>query len=174
MDYESKKMIVKTVAGFIIFLVIGYFLLNGFGGYPYKQEELEETFLTRVKNMQALTEEEEPYELVQLVHNNSVSFLLQTEAGERACATYVRNVFLEKYKEASFYSGKTGVLYQDTFSYRVNDNIMTFDLTFTFGDAPAIVPGENGAPIMYYKYLGVCIAAMGFFGARIFGKRNRR
>ena len=172
MDSESKKMIAKVIIGFIVFVVFGYFLLNGVGRFPFVKSELEQQFLERARSVQALDDEE--YELVCEEYANSVTFLLKTESGERACGTYVRNLFLEKYQEAEFFSGKNGVLYEDEYTYRVNDHMMIYNMNFFFGEEPQIVPQEEVVPIMYYKYLGVCIVAMGFFGGRIFANRKSR
>lgn len=172
MDRESKKMIAKVAIGFVVFVVCGYFLLNGLGGFPYAKTELEQQFLDRARGVQVLGDEE--YELLSEEYANSVTFLLETERGERACGTYVKNVFLDKYQEAKFYSGINGVLFQDEYSYRVNDHVMIYDMNLSFGDEPRIVPQENVTPIMYFKYLGVCIVAMGFFGGRILANRKPR
>ncbi len=170
MDRESKEMIGKVVIGFLVFVVFGYFLLNGFGRFPYEKGELEQRFLERARGVQVLGEEE--YTLITEEYGNSITFLLKTENGERACGTYVRNMFWEKYQENQFFSGKNGVLYQDEYSYRVNDHALIYDINFSFGEEPKIIPQEEVVPIMYYKYLGVCIVAMGFFGGRLLANRR--
>ncbi|WP_352400471.1 hypothetical protein [Anaerotignum sp.] len=170
MDSQWKKMIAKVVVGFVVFVMFGYVLFNGLGRFPYDKGELEQQFLDRAKEVLLLGDEE--YTLVSKEYANSVTFLLKTESDERACGTYVRNMFWQKYQESHFYSGKNGVLYQDTYSYRVNDHMLIYDMNFTFTDEPKIIPPKEVVPIMYYKYLGVCIVAMGFFGGRILANRK--
>lgn len=173
MDRELKMMIFKTFGGLAIFIILGYFFFNGFGNHPYERNELESLFLDQAKTVGVLGEEE--YALIEEEHANGISFLLQTESGERACATYTRDLFVDKFKENSFYSGRVGVLSVDAFTYRVNDNAMMYDVTFLFGDTLDIIPAEVMTPIMYYKAFGICIVAMGFFAGRIFfGKRLKK
>lgn len=171
MDRELKWMIFKTVGVFALLVILGYFFFNGFGGYPFTRGELEENFLAQARTVKVLGDEE--FQVIEKEHANAVSFSLETKSGERACITYVRDLFVDKYKVGRFYSGRVGVLSVNEFTYRVNDNAMMYNVTFLFGETLDILPGETMSPIMYYKCFGACVVAMGFFSGHIFSKRKK-
>ncbi len=171
MEKSAKYIIIKGVAVMLIVAVAGFFLFNGFGRHPYAYEELEDTFRARAAEMGVVGQGEE--ELVSAEYGNSVTFLMRVEDGERACATYARSLFFDKYKEIKFYSGVNGVLAVDEITYPVSDGAMSYDLTMHFGEELEITPGGQVLPIMYVKLIGVCFLMMLVFGGRMFLGRRR-
>lgn len=167
-----KLVVVKAVAVMAVVAILGVFFFDGIGGHPYKRDALEQEFLAHAKELGAVCNGEET--LVTEEYGNSVTFLLETKDGERACGTYTRSLFTDKYKEYKFYFGVNGVLALDTFSYSVSDGAMMYELNLNFGDAPSIVPGDSVAPVLYYKFAGICAVAMGVFGSKIFFQKRRK
>ena len=166
-----KLVVVKTLAVTAVVAILGIFFFDGFGGHPYTCDMLEEEFLAKAAGLGAECDGMET--LISEEYGNSVTFLLETEEGERACGTYAKSLFSQKYKEYKFYFGANGVLALDTFSYSVNDGAMMYELNLTFGDVPTIEPGDTVAPILYYKFAGICAVAMGVFGSRIFFRKKK-
>lgn len=166
-----KLVVVKAAAVMVIVAILGVFFFDGFGGHPYTRDALEGEFLAKAAELGAESGGEET--LVSEEYGNSVTFLLETEDGERACGTYTKSLFSQKYKEYKFYFGVNGVLALDTFAYSVNDGAMMYQLHLQFGEAPSIEPGDEVAPILYYKFAGVCAVAMGVFGSRIFFRKKK-
>ena len=112
---------------------------------------------------------------------------MQTADGKRACATYGRSMFFDKYKELEFYTGMQGeepaenIVYAerndtitgDSITYSVNDGAIAYQATVRFGNDIGIQFSDEVRPMMYLKFMVVCLAAMGIFGVRIFlGRRQ--
>ena len=158
-------MLVVAVAGFILFI--------GIGRHPYTYEELQDVFIAKAAEYNVKANGQE--QLVSEEYGNSITFVMQTEDGERACATYGRSPFFNKFKEINFYSGVNGVLALDEMTYTVNDGVIGYDVTAQFGDEVGIELSEEVKPMMYIKFMAICILAMGVFGIKIFlNKWNRR
>ena len=172
MRKSTSYIIIKGVVVMVLFALAGFFLLNGFGRHPYGPEELESVFRARAAEQNIVGHGEE--ELYSQEYGNSITFIMQTEDGERACATYGRSMFFNKYKEIDFYGGATGVLGLDEMTYTVSDGVIAYDVTVHFGDEVGIELSEEVRPIMYIKIMGVCVLAMGFFGLRIFFNSRKR
>lgn len=166
-----KLVIVKAAAVMVVVAVLGVFFFDGFSGHPYKRDALESEFLAKAAEYGAEFDGTEP--TLTAEYGNSVTFLLETEDGERACGTYTRSLFSQKYKEYKFYFGVNGVLALDDFTYSVNDGAMMYELNLKFGDAPSIEPGDTAAPVLYYKFAGLCAVSMGIFGSRIFFRKKK-
>lgn len=166
-----KIVVVKMVAVMAAVAILGVFFFDGVGGHPYRREELESQFLTRAAEVGAETAGGET--LISEEYGNSVTFLLETEDGERACGTYVQSLFSQKFKEYRFYSGVNGVLALDDFGYSVNDGAMAYEIHLNFGAEPSIQPAEQALPILYLKFVGICVIAMAVFGCRIFLQRKK-
>ncbi|MBR4113718.1 MAG: hypothetical protein IKK54_03590, partial [Anaerotignum sp.] len=114
-------------------------------------------------------------QIVSEEYGNSITFVMQTEDGERAVATYGRSPFFNKYKELNFYSGAKGVLALDEMTYTVNDGVIGYEVTAQFGEEVGIDLSDEVRPMMYIKLMAVCILSMGVFGIKIFmNKWNRR
>lgn len=170
MEKSAVRIFGKGILTMVIVAALGFVLFNGFGRHPYLPEELEGVFLERAQAQGIAGAGEET--LLSLTYGNSVTFLLETEDGERACATYARSVFFDKYKEVQFYAGVTGVLAADEVTYRVSDGAAAYDMTVRFGQTPAILPADTVQPMLYIKFLGICCVAMGIFGSRIFFRKK--
>jgi len=168
MEKSAKWIIFKGVAVMVIVAVAGFLLFNGFGRHPYTPEELEGAFRARAAEQKIPATPEEEVTILSEEYGNSITFVMQTEGGERACATYGRSMFFDKYKELDFYAGANGVLALDETSYMVNDGAVAYDVTVHFGDTVGITFSDEVKPILYIKFMAVCLAAMGVFGVRIF------
>lgn len=166
-----KLVVVKAVAVMAIVAIFGVFFFDGFGRHPYKRDALEGEFMAKAAELGA--EWHGGQTLLSEEYGNSVTFLLETEDGERACGTYTQSLFSQKYKEYKFYFGVNGVLALDTFSYSVSDGAMMYRLNLHFGDTHSIEPDGTAVPVLYYKFMGVCVMAMGVFGIRIFSQRRK-
>lgn len=173
MQKSAKFIIIKGVVTMIIVALAGFVLFNGIGRHPYTYDELESVFLAKAAEYNVKANGQE--QLVSEEYGNSITFVLQTEDGERACATYGRSPFFNKFKELNFYSGANGVLALDEMTYKVNDGVISYDATAQFGDTVGIQLSEEVQPVMYMKFMAICILAMGVFGIKIFlNKWNRR
>lgn len=173
MQKSAKFIIIKGVVTMLIVALAGFFLFNGFGRHPYTYDELETVFIKKAAeyNVKANGKEQIVFE----EYGNSITFVMQTEDGERAVATYGRSPFFNKYKEIQFYSGVNGVLALDEMTYTVSDGVIIYDVTAQFGDEVGLDLSDEVKPVMYIKFMAVCILAMGVFGIRIFlSKWNRR
>lgn len=171
MEKELKKRLVKSIFIYIFAAMMIFLVFNGFGRHPYRPEELEDVFLAKTEEQKIKGLGQET--LISETYGNSMTFLLETEDGERACATYIRSVFFDRYKEYKFYSGVNGVLGVDEITYAVNDGAMFYELTLHFGENPSITDGDKVTPIMHMKFIALCIIAMGIFGSRIFFGRRK-
>ena len=173
MQKDAKFIVIKGVVTMIIVALAGFVLFNGIGRHPYTYEELETVFIERAAEYNVVANGAE--QIVSAEYGNSITFVMQTEDGERAVATYGRSPFFNKFKEISFYSGVNGVLALDEMTYTVSDGVIIYDVTAQFGDEVNIVLSEDVKPIMYIKFMAVCILAMGVFGIKIFlNKWSRR
>lgn len=172
MEKSARYIIIKGILVMVFFALAGFFLLNGFGKHPYAPEELESVFRERAAEQNIIGNGEEKFAYAE--YGNSITFVMQTEDGERACATYGRSMFVNKYKEITFYSGASGVLALDEMTYAVSDGVIAYDVTVHFGEEVSIALGEEVRPIMYIKIMAVCLIAMGFFGLRIFRSGKKR
>ena len=173
MQKSAKFIIIKGVATMIIVALAGFVLFNGIGRHPYTYDELEHVFIEKAAEYNVKANGEE--QLVSEEYGNSITFVMQTEDGERACATYGRSPFFNKFKEITFYSGVNGVLALDEMTYTVNDGVIGYEVTAQFGDEVGIDLSDEVRPMMYMKFMAICILAMGVFGIKIFlNKWNRR
>ena len=173
MQKSAKFIIIKGVATMIIVALAGFVLFNGIGRHHYTYEELQDVFIAKAAEYNVKANGQE--QLVSEEYGNSITFVMQTEDGERACATYGRSPFFNKFKEINFYSGVNGVLALDEMTYTVNDGVIGYDVTAQFGDEVGIELSEEVKPMMYIKFMAICILAMGVFGIKIFlNKWNRR
>ena len=171
MEKSAKFIIIKGIVVMVVLAVAGFFLFNGFGRHPYTYDELESTFRAKAAEQNEVGNGKE--QLVYEGYGNSITFVLQTEDGERACATYGRSMFFDKYKEIKFYAGANGVLALDEMTYTVNDGVIGYDVTARFGDEVSIDLSDEVRPMMYIKFMAVCLMAMGIFGVKIFlGRRG--
>ncbi|MGN0135250.1 hypothetical protein [Anaerotignum sp.] len=168
MEKSAKRIIIKGAAVMVIVALAGFFLFNGFSRHPYTVDELEGVFRAKAAEQQILSAPDEQVTLVSKEYGNSITFAMQTKEGERACATYGRSVFFDKYKELDFYSGVNGVLALDDITYTVSDGAVAYEATVHFGEEVDISFGDEVRPILYIKFMAVCLAAMGIFGCRIF------
>ncbi len=166
-----KLVVVKAVTIMVVVAVLGVFFFDGIGRQPYKRDELESEFLAKAAELGA--EHNSTEATLSEEFGNSVTFLLETEDGERACGTYIRSLFSHKYKEYKYYFGVNGVLALDDFTYSVSDGAMIYQLNLKFGDNPSIEPGDEVAPLLYYKFAGLCAISMGVFGSRIFFRKKK-
>ena len=172
MENSAKFIVIKGILVMIVVALAGFFLFNGIGRHPYTYDELESVFRAKAAEQNVKGKGEE--QLVSEEYGNSITFVLQTEDGERACATYGRSVFFDKYKEIAFYAGANGVLALDEMAYKVSDGVIAYEVTAHFGDEVSIELGEEVQPIMYVKFMSICLIAMGVFGVRIFLARRKR
>lgn len=173
MQKSAKFIVIKGVVTMVVVALAGFILFNGIGRHPYTPDELESVFKAKAAehNVKANGAEQLVFE----EYGNSITFVMQTEDGERAVATYGRSPFFNKYKEIQFYSGANGVLALDEMTYTVNDGVIGYDVTARFGDEVGIDLSDEVKPMMYIKLMAVCILSMGVFGIKIFMNRwNRR
>lgn len=166
MEKSAKFIIIKGVIAMIVVALAGFVLFNGFGRHPYTPDELESAFRARAAEQNITGNGEE--QLIFEEYGNSITYLMQTEDGERACGTYGRSPFFNKYKEIDFYAGVNGVLGLDEMTYTVSDGVIGYDVTVHFGDEISIDFSDEVQPVMYIKFMAVCILAMGVFGMKIF------
>lgn len=171
MEKSAKFIIIKGVIVMVVVALAGFFLLNGFGKRPYTSAEIEGAFRARAAEQGVVGQGEELF--ASATYGNSTTFVIQTEDGERACGTYGRSMFYDKYKELQFYAGVNGVLALDEMTYHVSDGVIGYDVTIGFGDDVSITPGDEVQPVMYIKVMIVSLAMMGIFGAKIFLGRRR-
>ena len=173
MEKNAKFIVIKGVVTMVIVALAGFVLFNGIGRHPYTYDELESVFRAKAAEQNVLSDGAE--QLVFEEYGNSITFVLQSEDGERAVATYGRSPFFNKYKEIQFYSGANGVLALDEMTYTVSDGVIIYDVTAQFGDDVDLALSEDVKPVMYIKFMAVCILCMGVFGIKIFlNKWNRR
>ncbi len=172
MEKSAKRIIIKGVVTMVLVALAGFLLFNGLGRHPYTYDELESVFRAKAAEQNVVSHSGE--QLTFAEYGNSITFAMQTEDGERACATYGRSMFFNKFKEINFYSGVNGVLALDEMTYQVNDGVIGYDATVQFGEEVNIVLSDEVQPVMYMKFMAVCILAMGVFGIKIFLNRRRR
>lgn len=170
MQKSAKFIVIKGVLVMIVVALAGFFLFNGFGRHPYTYDDLESVFRAKAAEQNVVGRGGE--QLVSEEYGNSITFVMQTENGERACATYGRSMFFDKYKELRFYAGANGVLALDEMTYDVSDGVIGYEVTALFGDEVGLDLSDEVRPVMYIKFMAVCVLAMGVFGMKIF--LNRR
>ena len=173
MEKTAKQIILKGVMVMVVVALAGFFLFNGFGRHPYTAEELEGVFRQEAAEQKIIASPEEEVTLVSKAYGNSITFVMQTAEGERACATFGRSMFFDKYKELAYYSGVNGVLALDEMTYGVSDGVIAYQATVHFGDTVDVTFSDEVKPVMYLKFMVVCLAAMGIFGCRIFLAKRR-
>ena len=174
---DTKKAVLKGVLTMVVVALAGFLLFNGIGRHPYQPDELEGVFRKEAAARSVSGEGEVISE----------TFAMQTADGKRACATYGRSMFFDKYKELEFYTGVQGeepaenIVYAerndtitgDSITYSVNDGAIAYQATVRFGNDIGIQFSDEVRPMMYLKFMVVCLAAMGIFGVRIFlGRRQ--
>ncbi len=172
MQKDAKYIVIKGVVTMIIVALAGFLLFNGFGRHPYTYDELESVFIEKAAEYNVVANGKE--QLVSEEYGNSITFVMQTEDGERACATYGRSPFFAKYKELNFYFGVNGVLALDEMTYDVNDGVIGYEATALFGEEVGLKLSEEVQPVMYMKLMAVCILSMGVFGVKIFLAKKSR
>ena len=101
MEKSAKFIIIKGIVVMVVLAVAGFFLFNGFGRHPYTYDELESAFRAKAAERNVVGHGKE--QLVYEEYGNSITFVLQTEDGEKACATYGRSMFFDKYKEIKYW-----------------------------------------------------------------------
>lgn len=170
MQKSAKFIVIKGIVVMIVVALAGFFLFNGFGRHPYTYDELESVFRAKAAEQNVVGRGGE--QLLSEEYGNSITFVMQTEDGERACATYGRSMFFDKYKELRFYAGTNGVLALDEMTYDVSDGVIGYEVTAQFGDEIGLDLSDEVRPVMYIKFMAVCVLAMGVFGVKIF--LNRR
>lgn len=177
MDTSAKKAVLKGILTMVIVALAGFLLFNGIGRHPYQPDELEGVFRKEAAERSILDGE-----VISDTYGNSITFAMQTADGKKACATYGRSMFFDKYKELAFFSGEKNaasaenVVYAegnntilgDSITYSVNDGVIAYQTTVTFGNEIGIQFSDDVKPMMYLKFMVVCLAAMGIFGVRIF------
>ena len=171
MQKDAKYIVIKGIVMMIVVALAGFLLFNGIGRHPYTYDELESVFRAKAAEQNVTGHGGE--QLVSEEYGNSITFVMQTEDGERACATYGRSMFFNKYKELRFYAGANGVLALDEMTYNVSDGAIGYEVTALFGDEVGIDLSDEVSPVMYLKFMAVCILAMGVFGMKIFFNRRR-
>ena len=152
MQKSAKYIVIKGIVVMIVVALAGFLLFNGIGRHPYTYDELESVFRAKAAEQNVTGHGGE--QLVSEEYGNSITFVMQTEDGERACATYGRSMFFNKYKELRFYA-------------------IGYEVTALFGDEVGIDLSDEVSPVMYLKFMAVCILAMGVFGMKIFFNRRR-
>ncbi len=185
MDTSAKKAVLKGVLTMVVVALAGFLLFNGIGRHPYAPNELEDAFRKEAAVRKVANTGEET--IVSESYGNSITLAMQTADGKRACATYGRSMFFDKYKELDFFTGAQeeqpaeNVVYAegndtikgDSVTYSVNDGVIAYQTTVTFGNEIGIQFSDDVKPMMYLKFMVVCLAAMGIFGVRIFlGRRQ--
>ena len=180
---DTKKAVLKGVLTMVVVALAGFLLFNGIGRHPYQPDELEGVFRKEAAARSVSGEGE----VISETYGNSITFAMQTADGKRACATYGRSMFFDKYKELEFYTCVQGeepaenIVYAerndtitgDSITYSVNDGAIAYQATVRFGNDIGIQFSDEVRPMMYLKFMVVCLAAMGIFGVRIFlGRRQ--
>lgn len=168
MEKSAKWIFLKGAVVMVIVALAGFLLFNGFGRHPYTADELEGVFRAKAMEQNIISAADEKVSMASAEYGNSVTFVMQTEDGERACATYGRSMFFNKYKELVFYAGVNGVLALDEMTYTVSDGVIAYEATVHFDHGVDISFSDEVKPVMYLKFMVVCLAAMGIFGCRIF------
>ena len=172
MQKSAKFIVIKGVVTMILVALAGFVLFNGIGRHPYTYDELESVFKATAAEQNVIANGNE--QLISEEYGNSITFVMQTEDGERACATYGRSPFFAKYKEIKFYAGVNGVLALDEMTYAVSDGAIGYDVTVGFGEEVSLDLSDEVQPVMYTKLLAVCILSMGVFGIKMFLDRRSR
>ena len=68
---------------------------------------------------------------------------------------------------------RNDIITVDSITYSVNDGAIAYQATVRFGNDIGIQFSDEVRPMMYLKFMVVCLAAMGIFGVRIFlGRRQ--
>lgn len=125
---DTKKAVLKGVLTMVVVALAGFLLFNGIGRHPYQPDELEGVFRKEAAARSVSGEGE----VISETYGNSITFAMQTADGKRACATYGRSMFFDKYKELEFYTGVQGeepaenIVYaerNDTITDRKSDNV---------------------------------------------------
>ena len=101
MEPNAKKAVLKGVLTMVVVALAGFLLFNGIGRHPYTPDELESVFRKEAAARSVSGEGE----VLSETYGNSMTFAMQTADGKRACATYGRSMFFDKYKELAFYTG---------------------------------------------------------------------
>ena len=101
---DTKKAVLKGVLTMVVVALAGFLLFNGIGRHPYQPDELEGVFRKEAAARSVSGEGE----VISETYGNSITFAMQTADGKRACATYGRSMFFDKYKELEFYTGVQG------------------------------------------------------------------
>ena len=141
---DTKKAVLKGVLTMVVVALAGFLLFNGIGRHPYQPDELEGVFRKEAAARSVSGEGE----VISETYGNSITFAMQTADGKRACATYGRSMFFDKYKELEFYTGVQGeepaenIVYAerndtitgDSITYSVNDGAIAYQATVRFGN----------------------------------------
>ena len=79
----------------------------------------------------------------------------------------------ERPAENIVYAERNDTITGDSITYSVNDGAIAYQATVRFGNDIGIQFSDEVRPMMYLKFMVVCLAAMGIFGVRIFlGRRQ--
>lgn len=150
-----KKRLISTVVWLFVAAVLFLISINGVKPHPYTKEQLQGVFLERVEEKGLSLQE--GYEVIEQEHANSMTFLFKDIEGKCAWGTYVCSPMTEKYKLFDFYLGNEQV---GQFTYVVNDGMMRYDMTVTFGDVLAITGSQNVYSVLTIKMLTLSFAIM--------------
>ena len=96
---DTKKAVLKGVLTMVVVALAGFLLFNGIGRHPYQPDELEGVFRKEAAARSVSGEGE----VISETYGNSITFAMQTADGKRACATYGRSMFFDKYKGAGIF-----------------------------------------------------------------------
>ena len=171
---DTKKAVLKGVLTMVVVALAGFLLFNGIGRHPYQPDELEGVFRKEAAARSVSGEGE----VISETYGNSITFAMQTADGKRACATYGRSMFFDKYKELEFYTGVQGeepaenIVYAerndtitgDSITYSVNDGAIAYQATVRFGNDIGIQFSDEVRPMMYLMWIAVCLAAQSLGG----------
>ncbi|MBM6829777.1 hypothetical protein H9X85_09475 [Anaerotignum lactatifermentans] len=166
------KVIVQAVVTAVVLFVVCIGFLVGFAPHPLEKDGLRADFLAQATA--AGLSDEEGYVLVEESYYNSVSFLMEDVNGKRAAGSYVRSVFFDKYGENAFYTEGWGDGENVVFKDKVNDGMMKYNVTYTFGAEPFITADDEAQPVLYIKVFGICFAAMIFFLVKMQMEKKRQ
>lgn len=164
-----KKRLTVTVV--LLFLAAVGFLVsvNGVQPHPYTKEQLQDVFLESVENNGLSLQE--GYEVIEQEYANSMTFLIKDVAGKCAWGSYVCSPMTQKYKLFDFYIGNEEV---GNFTYVVNDGMMRYDMTVTFGDVLAIKGSENVYSVLTIKTLTLSFAIMVIIANLLLNNVNKK
>ena len=166
------KVIIQAVVTALVLFTVCIGFLVGFAPHPLEKDGLRADFLEQATA--AGLSDAEGYVLVEESYYNSVGFLMEDVDGKRAAGSYVRSVLFDKYKENAFYTEGWGDGENVVFKDKVNDGMMKYNVTYTFGAEPSVTADDQAQPVLYMKVFGICFAAMIFFLVKMQMEKKRQ